>query len=345
MRQLTVAVAFCGKAFSACPALSIVVTQVVRVVPTNSGLPAIACAAAASCGLAANARSACTGGSRRHLADRAEVSAGKVVRHGREIIVVDARDRSCDLVDCVVRTWARAVPALIGRRQLERGVGLLGALHQVDDRPSVRRQQPAASVRVDGIFGALHPRMRRDLASGAVRLVERRLLVADEGEDQCPARLGLLQPQDGRHQGGDAGLVVDRAASVEIAAFFDQLVRIALPVLRPCIDDVHVGREEDRLRIPVGARDANEHADGFPVRKLGDVLGRNASVPEHGFEVADHGRHLALALRCPEGDDLLVDLSGLRVVRTLLSEGLTGKSCENDTESEAKRASHRTSPD
>ena len=151
----------------------------------------------------------CTRGPRRHLADRAEVSASKVVRHGREIIVVDARDCSRDLVDRIIRTWPRAVPALIGRRQLERGVGLLRTLHQVDDRPSVRRKQSAPCVGVDRIFGALHPRMRRDLASGPVRLVERRLLVADEGEDQCPARLGLLQAQDGRHQGGDAGLVVD----------------------------------------------------------------------------------------------------------------------------------------
>src|SRR5688572_568456 len=58
MRQLMVAVAFCGNAFSACPALSMVATQVVRVVPTNSGSAQIASAAALSCGLAAKLLSA-----------------------------------------------------------------------------------------------------------------------------------------------------------------------------------------------------------------------------------------------------------------------------------------------
>ncbi len=58
IRQLTMAFAFCGKAFSACPPSSIVATQVVRVVPTNSGDFDSVSAAAASAGSAANRRNA-----------------------------------------------------------------------------------------------------------------------------------------------------------------------------------------------------------------------------------------------------------------------------------------------
>ena len=160
----------------------------------------------------------------------------------------------------------------------------------------------------------------RVLARGSDGLVERCFLVADKCEDQCPPlfRAGLQQEEDGRHHRHDARLVVERPASVEKAALFDQLVWIALPVLGPRIDNVHVGRKKNRFRILVGARHAHEHADSFAVRKLGDVLSRSACVPKHGFEISDHGRHLTLADRSPEGDDLLEHLPGLHVLRALL---------------------------
>ena len=203
---------------------------------------------------------------------------------------------------------------------------------------------PPASVLI-AYSASFHPWMSGDLPCRSIGLVEARFFIADKSENEGPIRLHavLLQPEDGRHKRDDACLIVERSAAIEIAVFFDQFVRVALPVLGPRVDHVHVGRKQDRLRRGVGARDAHQHGGGLTLRQLGDVAGCNAAITQDAFKVIGHSRHLALALRRPELDDFRENLPSLHLVRTLLRERRRIHRHDGDADRKSKTC-HASSP-
>ena len=85
-------------------------------------------------------------------------------------------------------------------------------------------------------------------------------------------------------------LVVERAASVHIAAVSRRAERREGPFLRIDRDDVGVPHEEDGLFLPVAFEPRNEIG---PIRFAREDLDGNPFLFEHLFEVIGHGHFVA----------------------------------------------------
>ncbi len=126
--------------------------------------------------------------------------------------------------------------------------------------------------------------------------------------------------QDRGHQRSDARLVVRGAATVENAILLEQRERIALPVFRTRIDDVHVRRKQDRPAASL-PRHAHDHRLRLARIECRDVGRGNARPCQHVRQVGNHRRNLLLAFGRAEPDDARVDLAGLGFVRWCVGHG------------------------
>ena len=123
MRQLTLAVARCGSAFSAWPASSSVATQVVRSVECNRLVLADDRIGGLVAGVGEQRLGDCVPGPDRVSSDgrlrhRAEKGAGRVGEFYRELMALHRLHRICEFVDRIRRgSVRRAVPAGVGGRR------------------------------------------------------------------------------------------------------------------------------------------------------------------------------------------------------------------------------------
>ena len=129
----------------------------------------------------------------------------------------------------------------------------------------------------------------------------------------------LLQTQHEIEKYGGHRLVVGRAAAIKVAAFFDQLERIALPVGAFRIHDVDVCEQQHAFLLC--ARRANARDDIAVVRfAFGNhdlqVVGRESRCPQPRLRGADDLRAGPGRGRRVDFDHLLVDLAKRRLCST-----------------------------
>jgi hypothetical protein len=152
----------------------------------------------------------------------------------------------------------------------------------------------------------------------------RGLLVAGEQDDDVAVRPEALR-LEAEERGRDrdySELVVDRAAAVEIAVFLDELEGIALPILPPRLDHVHMGEDQDRLAARrARGGPADDHGLGAAMIEDADVVDPRRFVL--AAKVGDELAHLPASGDRGDLDGALVHLPALGVPgigRRLLGE-------------------------
>ena len=86
----------------------------------------------------------------------------------------------------------------------------------------------------------------------------------------------MLQLDDRRHDDGDAGLVVDRAATEDVAVFDHGSERVTLPVGGVGFDDIHVAEDGDGFQRRVAALPCGGEGGGVADRL--DLDGRGGEA-------------------------------------------------------------------
>ena len=188
---------------------------------------------------------------RRHLA---EIADGDVAGFKRELVLADFRQPRRQLVDGVLGDRPAGMAAGIGHFQCVvlreflcrlhfhdqrlAGIVILAAAAFVDgelriNQVAFMRRQPACAV--EGGAGLLAAGQRHLDGAGVFELL-------------------FLQPHHGVHPGSSLGFHVGGAAAIEIAAFLDELERIAGPVGALGLHHVNMAQKQDRLQVRIGAR-------------------------------------------------------------------------------------------
>ena len=232
----------------------------------------------------------------------------------------EAREPRRELVDRVVLAGQRAVAAGVPGLEPEAHAHLLGGLHPQQHGPPLARHLGSAALvqrelRLDQ--GAI---VLQEPAHPVPRRARAELLVRGQGQDQVAIRhvAFLLVADQVGHEDRGHGLVVHRAARVEVAVFLDQLEGIALPVLALRLDHVEVGQQEQRLLRAAALEPRHQVAllrragrDDDPHVGLGEAAG-----PEPGRHRARGRGGVADRIGGVDLDQLLVDLA---------QEGLVGR--------------------
>ncbi len=179
-----------------------------------------------------------------------------------------------------------------GEGDLEIGIGLLAGLHAEHHRLAVLAHRTAAAIAVEHQLGAL------ELLGEHLGGRHRGFLVTREREDDAAlGRIALvLQLEERGDYHRHVELVVEYAASIDIAALDDGLEGIARPILRVRRDDVHMIGDDDRLETGVAAGPGDGERARFADRIEDDGRGREARLLEQARQIRGEGRHLMVAL-------------------------------------------------
>ncbi len=281
-----------------------------------------------------------------HLAGRVRPhrrrrGAGDLVVHRRPLVGFQPVQRLGQAIDRIRGRRPAGVAAGVGRRQVEVGIGLLGALDAIGHRLAVLGQAPAAAVGVQHQFGVLQP-LGQDGRGPHVGL-----LVARQRQDHVAAGLPALLAEVG--EGGDhhrdVELVVRRAAAEDIAVLDDRRERVAGPVGRLGLHHVHMARNDDRLLLRVLAGIAGDQERRAGHRLDRDLRGAVAAGHQLALQILRVRHELVAAGHGAIADAGLQDLQRLVVQGGIdLGLGERGRGESGGEQGGEKRLGHVGNP-